>query len=132
MVSRVLFISPRAEDAVCIERMLSGTSLVLDHAASLAAARVLLARNRYGAVLTESALPDGGWLDVLEEVRRAGPAPDVIVTRPVVDARFWAEVLNLGGYDMLAQPFSEEEVRHVLENACSRIQHDCSLTAAAR
>ena len=90
---------------------------------------MLLARNRYGAVLTESALPDGGWLDVLEEVRRTALASDVIVTRPVVDARFWAEVLNLGGYDVLAQPFSEDEVRHVLENACSRIQCGRTLTA---
>jgi DNA-binding NtrC family response regulator len=71
-------------------------------------------------VLTESALPDGAWLDVLELAHEATPEPNVIVTRPGVDSRTWCEVLNLGGYDMLAQPFSEPEVRRVLSNACAR------------
>ena len=33
---------------------------------------------------------------------------------------FWAEALNLGAYDLLAQPFYEPEVRRILYNACSR------------
>jgi DNA-binding NtrC family response regulator len=98
--------------------MLRGSAIVVHHAGSLASARANLRANRYAVVLTESALPDGGWLEVLDLVRETAP---VIVTCAVVDHRFWAEVLNRGGYDMLAQPFSENEVRRVLSNVCTRI-----------
>ena len=121
MRSRVLFISPRSADAALLGRMLEGTSVAFDYAVSLLEARTRLLAQRYRAVLTESILPDGCWADVLELVRAVGGEADVIVTRPVVDARFWAEVLNLGCYDMLAQPFCEPEVRHVLSNACTRM-----------
>ena len=45
---------------------------------------------------------------------------EVIVTDPQADARFWAEALNLGAYDLLAQPFYAPEVRRILYNACAR------------
>ena len=41
-------------------------------------------------------------------------------TDPLADARFWAEALNRGAYDLLVQPFHEPEVRRILSNACSR------------
>lgn len=121
MRSRVLFISPRREDAARLGRMLSGVPFEFDTAATLAEARPRLLENPYRVVLTESALPDGTWLDVLALARQGGSDCEVIVTRAVLDGRFWAEVLNLGGYDMLAQPFAESEVRRVLSNACTRI-----------
>jgi DNA-binding response OmpR family regulator len=30
--------------------------------------------------------------------------------------KLWAEVLNLGGYDVLSKPFDPVEVRRVVEN----------------
>ena len=43
----------------------------------------------------ESALPDGNWLDALHLARESPYEPEVIVTDPLADARFWAEALNL-------------------------------------
>ena len=71
-------------------------------------------------ILTEAALPDGKWQDVLHLVRECPRETEVIVTDPQADACFWAEALNLGAYDLLAQPFYEPEVRRILYNACSR------------
>ena len=45
---------------------------------------------------------------------------EVIVTDAQANARLWTEALNLGAYDLLAQPFYEPEVRRILHNACSR------------
>ena len=59
-------------------------------------------------VICERALADGEWKDLL------GKAPRLIVTDRVADESLWAEVLNLGGYDVLAQPFDELEVRRVV------------------
>ena len=59
-------------------------------------------------------------LDALHLARQSPHEPEVIVTDPLADSRFWAEALNLGAYDLLAQPFYEPEVRRILKNACSR------------
>ena len=57
---------------------------------------------------------------MLDLARESAPESQVIVTDPHADARFWSEALNLGAYDLLAQPFCEAEVRRILSNACSR------------
>ena len=43
--------------------------------------------------------------------------PVVIVTSRIADDSLWAEVLNLGGYDVLAKPFREAELIWALESA---------------
>jgi len=120
MRSRILFISGRPEDARHLSRMLCGLPLHLEHVPSLDNARSCLEQQEYDVVLTEAALPDGKWLDVLRLVNESPRETEVIVTDPQADARFWAEALNMGAYDLLAQPFYEPEVRRILYNACSR------------
>ena len=130
MRSRILFISGRPADARRLSRMLKTLPLVLEHAGSLQQARAKLQEEEYDVILTEAALPDGKWLDVLHLARECPQELEVIVTDPQADARFWAEALNLGAYDLLAQPFYEPEVRRILYNACSRPSYQ-SLPMAA-
>jgi len=120
MRSRILFLSGHQRDARSLSRMLQPLPLVLDHVETLAKARELLQSDHYDVILTEAALPDGTWLDVLRLTRTNPRELEVIVTDPQADARFWAEALNLGAYDLLTQPFYEPEVRRILSNACSR------------
>lgn len=121
MHSPVLFISPHREDAVRLSQMLSPLPLVFDHVPGLQQARARLGHRRYRVILTEAGLPDGSWLDVLSLARLKAPGAEVIVTDPHADARFWAEALNLGAYDLLAQPFYPSEVCRIVTNACSRV-----------
>ena len=120
MRSRILFLSGRQDDARRLAQMLHSLPLILDHAGSLRQARTQLRRNDYQVVLTEATLPDGGWLDALHLARECPLPLEVIVTDAQADARLWTEALNLGAYDLLAQPFYEPEVRRILHNACSR------------
>ena len=122
MKSRILFISGCQEDAKRLSEMLHALPLKLDHVPSLDRARTRLQRQTYNVILTEAALPDGGWQDVLDLAREAPRRTEVIVTDPQADARFWAEALNVGAYDLLAQPFYEPEVRRILFNVCTRSQ----------
>ena len=131
MQSRILFISGRHEDARHLSEMLHALPLKLEHVPSLEHARTRLRRQEYDVILTEAALPDGQWLDVLHLVRQCPRETEVIVTDPQADARFWAEALNLGAYDLLAQPFYEPEVRRILYNACSRPPSQASNMAAS-
>jgi two-component system, NtrC family, response regulator PilR len=122
MRSRILCISGHPDDARRLSEMLHALPLVVDQVDSVRQARAQLQLHEYDAVLTEASLPDGKWLDVLHLVRENPRQMAVIVTDAKADTRLWAEVLNLGGYDLLAQPYREPEVRRILYNACSRFE----------
>ncbi len=127
----VLFISPDRSDAMALVRMLAPASVRLDHSLSVRDAQGQLQKRSYGAILTEAQLPDGDWTDVLSLAHGLPLAPAVIVTHRVTDDRFWAEVLNLGAYDLLVQPFDASEVQRILAHACDQTPVRRSATAAA-
>jgi DNA-binding NtrC family response regulator len=63
-------------------------------------------------------LPDGDWREFLDLAAAwISPAKVIVVSR-LADNRLWSEVLNLGGYDLLASPLDEREVSYVLDSAC--------------
>src|SRR5215468_488319 len=73
--------------------------------------------SRISVVMCEALLPDGSWKDLLVGMERTKASPVLVVTSNIADESLWAEVLNLGGYDVLAQPFDREEVTRVVESA---------------
>jgi len=103
-----------------LSEMLETAPIEFEHVSSLREARRNLSEGTYRAVLTEADLPDGSWKDVLGLTCQLAPYLAVIVTHRCADDRFWAEVLNLGCYDMLAQPFDAGEVRRILTLACAQ------------
>lgn len=72
-------------------------------------------------VICEHSLPDGTWQDVLRTAQALTRAPALIVTSRLAGGDLWAEVLNLGGYDVLAQPFRAEEVLWIVRSAHRRL-----------
>jgi len=72
---------------------------------------------QFAVILCECKLPDGNWLEILNQISGRSEKCFLIVTSRLADASLWAEVLNLGGYDLLAKPFNRQEVRHVLTSA---------------
>ena len=131
MRSRILFITGHQDDALHLAQMLQQQPMAVDHVGTLAQARTRLKHQTYSVVLTEACLPDGNWLDVLDLARESHCNIEVIVTDLHADARLWAEALNLGAYDLLAQPFYEPEVRRIFHNACSRASYSGYRLAAA-
>jgi len=119
MDAAVLFISPYLQDAQVLGLMLAEASLVLIHATCLKEAVSRLEADQFPAVLTEAQLEDGTWQDLLPLTRSQGF--ELVVTDASADARFWAEAINLGAYDLLVQPSQETEVRRVLSSAARRI-----------
>jgi hypothetical protein len=67
-------------------------------------------------VICEDVLPDGTWRGLLPAVDGVHSAPALIITSPTAGPQLWAEVLNLGGYDVPAQPFSNREVLWSLQH----------------
>ena len=76
--------------------------------------------NRPRVVVCERDLPDGDWRDVLAATSSLPSPPPLIVASRLADEHLWAEVLNLGGYDVLAKPLDKQEVGRTLKLAWDR------------
>ena len=90
--------------------------------------RLFEARDRKGAldclerqplqvVMTNAHLPKWPWNMALEDLQRMPCPPQLVVTSRIADDSLWAEVLNSGGYDVLAEPFDRSEVERVIASA---------------
>ena len=84
---------------------------------TLASALAALRKVRVPVVVCESDLRPGTWREVLEQLRNLPDPPLLIVTSRFADERLWAEALNLGAYDVLAQPFDGMEVSRIVNLA---------------
>jgi DNA-binding NtrC family response regulator len=73
-------------------------------------------------VVSEAALEDGTWGDILRESERAPCHPPVIVAASHADDYLWLEMLNGGAYSVIAMPFSELEVFRVISMAWLRLR----------
>jgi DNA-binding response OmpR family regulator len=71
-------------------------------------------------VVCDQHLRDGDWRDLLNDLQSESPAPPLVVSSRLADDRLWAEVLNLGGYDLLTNPFAPAEVSRVVNLAANR------------
>ena len=68
-------------------------------------------------IVCERDLPDGNWKHLLDKVGMLAQPPRLIVASRFADERLWAEVLNLGGHDVLVTPFDADEVHRVVSYA---------------
>lgn len=75
-------------------------------------------------VISERDLAQGGWRDVLEDLMQRPEPPLLVVTARLADESLWAEVLNMGGYDVLAQPLDREEVTRVIGAAMRHFDNE--------
>src|SRR5690242_10400865 len=93
-------------------------------AASLAEALSFLERCRVDVVVAEGQFAGGSWRVLLDGLRRISASIPLIATSRLADEHLWAQVLNEGGFDVLAQPFDREEVIRVIEAATRRVEND--------
>jgi DNA-binding response OmpR family regulator len=76
-----------------------------------------LERNPVQVVIAKTDVPNWSWRRVLNDLRSLAKPPQLIVTSLTADESLWAEVLNVGGYDVMAQPFERYEVERVIASA---------------
>jgi len=99
----VLFVSPAHDDHHALGRILKDSCWRLSAATDCVDAIARHARDRVAIVVCESTLPSGSWRDLLRHISDCPEPPVLIVTSRLADEYLWAEVLNLGGYDVLAK-----------------------------
>lgn len=108
----LLLLSPHEEDMQVVQSVFVDPGWIVERHRSLSDARGAL--GKYAVILCERDLPDGNWKDVLDVlVSQQNPATLIVISRHA-DELLWAEVLNLGGYDVLQKPFDISEVTRVV------------------
>jgi DNA-binding NtrC family response regulator len=117
-VRTVLIALNSREESAALQGILEGDNWALHFARAFRETEAALRDAAFGIVICSQRFQDGhGWKDVLKGVQELPAPPQLIVADRLADERLWAEVLNLGGYDLLMTPFNAEEVRQVVPMA---------------
>jgi DNA-binding NtrC family response regulator len=106
-VKKVIFVGARRPEAA-MEQEMQARGVRVEWANSIKAAAGLLnsAIEERKVVITELALTDGNWRDLVERIRSLGtPIPIVIVTSAST-AELWWDALECGVEDILVAPLS--------------------------
>jgi DNA-binding response OmpR family regulator len=121
----VLAVLPFGEDRTVLKQILGHSIWEVRFTATFDEARNALHTFSFGVVISEGRLPDGlGWKDLLREIQDVAASPPLIVVDRLADELLWAEVLNLGGYDVLVKPFEIKEVLHAVTVACDFCENE--------
>jgi DNA-binding NtrC family response regulator len=105
----VLAVLPE-DDLAEVRKIFRHTRWALRAAASLSQAAIQLREGDTGVVLCDAVLPDGSWLDVLDEAQKLPAPPPVLVASRQADDFLWTEVLGRGGYNLVETPFRADEL----------------------
>jgi DNA-binding NtrC family response regulator len=125
LVVTVLAISSRQEDHAALQEILGHSNWVMFQARDCRQAVQFLGKHPAGVIVCDYDLPDGTWQDIQSSVSALEAPPPVIVSACQADDRVWAEVLSLGGYDVLPKPFDSSEVVRILGLAWRHWKDTC-------
>ena len=110
----ILLISSHAADYTALRQMLHHSHWDITQVSSVAETAQHLSNHAPSVIVCERDLPDGSWKDVLTRANQLENTPMLLVVSRHADDALWAEVLNLGGYDVLLKPFDKAEVARVV------------------
>ncbi len=130
-VIRILHVTPSETDHAFLRSVFKHPNWQIHRVQNCDDASAFMLRSPLSVVLSEAILPDGSWKEILEQTRRSLDMPNLVVTSRLADDRLWAEVLNLGGWDVLSTPFEAAELIRVLFAASRlRLRHQADSAAS--
>jgi DNA-binding response OmpR family regulator len=109
----LLQITAEPADQATLKRILARSNWHIQVRTTCREAMQFLHRSAIPVIIADAEHDPANWRRVLRESGRLPESPCLIVSSRLADERLWAEVLNLGAYDLLATPFQPEEVRRV-------------------
>jgi DNA-binding NtrC family response regulator len=124
----VLAMTASGSDVTLLRKMLAGTGWELRIANDLEEAAAFLGTRAASIVLFDRDLPDVDWRQAIGKL--ANEHSRVILASFVADDYLWEEVIHCGGYDVIAKPFREDEVIHMIHFAWAALTK--SLPSAPR
>ena len=113
----ILAVNLRRQDSQFLQTIFAGLPWKLASVATLTQGVRQAKSQSVPVIVCERDFQDGNWKLLLDEVSRLAKPPRLIVASRFADERLWAEVLNLGGHDVLITPFDADEVHRVVSYA---------------
>ena len=113
----VLAVSSHVEDHNQLLAIFGHSNWRIFSASGLGEAIESVRRNRPAVLISEGVLPDGDWKNLLRCLSAMPSPPLLVVTAHDPPDSLWAEVLNLGAYDVLSKPFDRNEVTRIVSLA---------------
>jgi DNA-binding NtrC family response regulator len=127
----VLAVSPIEGDHLSLQRICSHSSWKLHQARNYREALACLEKNQISVIISECDVPPYNWRVLLNHLADRDHPPRLIVTSWHADDHLWAEVLNMGGFDVLPKPFEPRELFRVVSLAWRTWKDACELPAKA-
>ncbi|HTB83534.1 MAG TPA: sigma-54 dependent transcriptional regulator [Candidatus Sulfotelmatobacter sp.] len=100
-----------------LETFLRRLKLEVTSAATIAAARDLLARDNFDVIFMDMRLPDGESLDLLKQLHARPQRPLSVVMTGFGSVESAVECMKNGAFDYLIKPFSTEQIEVTLRKA---------------
>lgn len=114
---RVLAVAP-AEMCVKLSRQLLPLNVeVLGATHASEVAHFIQVGEAFEVAILPAALPDAEWWALWGELCLLNPRPSILVYARKTTFQLWAGVLESGAYDLIAEPFSTEEIQDAVSRA---------------
>ena len=72
-------------------------------------------------VLSDTVLPDGNWMDVLDVAAKAAEPANVIIVSPTADTRLYLDAIDQGAFDFMTDSFTVPQIVHILKCAIDNV-----------
>ena len=124
----VLYVSGSQEDHADFRQIIRRSNWQLFEAHSAAEALKICSSHQVPVVVCDSKLPDADWVAFIDGLVQLNLQSAVIIASQHADNRVWAQVFNLGAYDLIVKPFEPTEVLRAVALAWHSYQRACSLS----
>jgi DNA-binding NtrC family response regulator len=101
-----------------IRRQLAPLGVTIDFISRAAdVSHLVLNRALYQVALLPAVLPDNGWWSLWGEIAVLNPRPEILVYAHRASFQLWSGVLEMGGYDVIVEPFTDDELQQAVARA---------------
>jgi DNA-binding NtrC family response regulator len=112
-----------------IRRQLAPLGVTIDFISKTAElSHLALSHTPYHVALLPAALPEEGWWALWGEMALLNPRPEILVYAQTASFQLWSGVLEVGGYDVIVEPLTDDELQGAVTRAArsfrERRSHD--------
>jgi DNA-binding NtrC family response regulator len=109
-----------------IRRQLAPLDVTIDFVSRAAeVSHLVLNRARYQVALLPAVLPDNGWWSLWGEITLLNPRHEVLVYAHCASFQLWSGVLEMGGYDVIVEPFTDDQLQQAVTRAARSFAERC-------
>jgi DNA-binding NtrC family response regulator len=103
------------EMRAALARKLAGLNVEIERVTKAAEiARIVGNGDSFDVAILPATLPNAEWLALWGELCLLNPRPSILVYARAATFELWTSVLDLGGFDVIVEPFSDREIQEAV------------------